>query len=131
MPTTDREASQPRLRNVYSRNGDILGQAPKNCGLDVPPDLIRLILHDSGIFHPPEIDAWPEDEPIAVPPGVHTNTWVVEYAQRMGLKYKVVVVETKQRVLIFEHDGDEKEVRWARRGEVVSEEIEEGIKARL
>jgi hypothetical protein len=57
-------------------------------GVSYPPDAVRAVLYDTNLFLPSEIDAWPPDVSVLVPPGTWSFHWIPEAARFEGYAYK-------------------------------------------
>jgi hypothetical protein len=111
---------------VIGKGHQVVGPEGQGWGILYPAEAVKAILRDSNRFRNAEIDEWPSDVEVKVPPGTDDREWVVDHARSRGLAYKTVVHRTPHYTTLWNPPLGENcqygQMEWARNGELINED---------
>jgi hypothetical protein len=94
-----------KVDKVYGKNGTPLA-------LIFPAAAVRVILHDSTLFRPDEVEQW--SEPIETPRNCDAYRWILQIAREKGLAYKAWNPYAEPLDISEDYLDDCESFKWAR-----------------
>jgi len=124
--------------DIHGKNDAVITRASRlyysdGCyiGISFPPDAVRAVLHDTNLFLPSEIDAWPSDDSVLVPPGTSSCHRVPAAAVLRGYTYKAEYWRGTVEPCLVNDERVYTGFVWARNGELLEGPVQNMEQAKL